>query len=198
MAYQTPVLLLIATLLVSMMSTFAHCMRILPNHKLPANAPSPSPSPSNNEPLVRVRIPGMLQCSLPPAIPPKFPPLVAGVNVGLSCDGGVTIIGNAVTNTSGFFEIVLDSASSVLFSASKSDACRVIPRLPIALCRVWLPKGVLENPVGAVLSITDKLFGNNDNVVSAGNDHTLHAMHGDHLSYTRKSPYDKYNHVVYP
>ncbi|PON40040.1 hypothetical protein TorRG33x02_341370 [Trema orientale] len=191
MAYRTPVPFLIASFIL-FVSSYAH--RILPIHNLPI-----APSPSNNDRLVRVRVPGVLRCSIPPGQPPSRPPLVAGVNVILTCDGGKTAIGDAVTDTSGFFEIVADTWSSVLFGASNTDECRVTPRLVVAACSVFLPAGFLDHPLGSVETITDNLSALVDQVISTGSiDHVINkgksyydpsTVSEDHIVYTGESPY---------
>ncbi|PON40039.1 hypothetical protein TorRG33x02_341360 [Trema orientale] len=181
------------------MSPVAHCFS--PNHNLAANAPSPS----NSNRLARVRIPGVLRCSVPPRNPPRIEPLVAGVNVVLSCDGGKTVIADAVTNTTGFFEVVFDSASSISFGGSNSDKCRIRPRLPIAGCSVSVPTGLVDDPFGAVQKILDKLLGTDNNVVSNGNDGDVVYSTGQSSynqvyngnSYYNPSTSSNDNHVVY-
>ncbi|PON99859.1 hypothetical protein TorRG33x02_042770 [Trema orientale] len=164
------------------MSWVAHS--VLPNHKPPADAPSHS----NNDPLARVRIAGVLRCRVAPRNPPIIEPLVAGVNVVLSCDGGSTVIADTVTNTDGFFEVVVDSASSILFGGSNTSNCKIKPRLPIAGCSVSVPTGVVSDPLGDHQTIIDKLFGNN--VISNANDHVVDTgksyydpstVHDDHV-----------------
>ncbi|PON38213.1 hypothetical protein PanWU01x14_314320 [Parasponia andersonii] len=156
MAYPSPVLLFIASLLIAMNSV-AH--RILPNHNLP------DVTSNNIAPQPAVVIPGVLRCFIPPLSCPQDTPLVAGVNVILSCDGGRTAIANALTHTSGFFQIVVDSSSSILFGASNSNDCRIIPVLPIAGCGVFAPTGVVDDPLGAVKTLTENLFRNDDSQV---------------------------------
>ncbi|PON48553.1 hypothetical protein TorRG33x02_320020 [Trema orientale] len=150
MAYPSPVLLFIASLLIAMNSV-AHAHRILPNHNLPDVT-------SNNAPQPAVLVPGVLRCFIPPLSCPQDTPFVAGVNVILSCDGGRTAIANA---------IVVDSSSSILFGASNTNSndCRIIPVLPIAGCGVFAPTGVVDDPLGAVKTLTEKLFRNDDSQV---------------------------------
>ncbi|PON80659.1 hypothetical protein PanWU01x14_002150 [Parasponia andersonii] len=185
MAYPSPVIWFIASLLIAMTSV-GH--RIFPNHNLPDVT-------SNNDRQPEVLIPGVLRCFVPPVNCPGFPNLVAGVSVALTCGGGKTVIAEAVTNTSGFFQIVVDSSRSILFDASNTNACRVTAKLPIASCAVFLHTGVLENPLGPVQTITDELFGNADGQetrpCTVSSDNGQSKAHDDHVLSTGRSSHDQ-------
>ncbi|PON89785.1 hypothetical protein TorRG33x02_144650 [Trema orientale] len=150
MAYPSPVLLFIAPLLVAMSSV---ALRILPNHNLPDVT-------NNNVRQPAVKIPGVVKCFVPPLNCPGTPNPVPGVNVNviLTCNEDRTVIADAVTDTSGFFQFIVDSSSTILSGASNTAYCTAGLRIPIAGCGVFLPKGVLDDPLGAVKTITDELF----------------------------------------
>ncbi|PON89783.1 hypothetical protein TorRG33x02_144630 [Trema orientale] len=200
MAYQTQVLLAIASLLIAMSSV---APRILPNLNLPDVT-------NNNNGQPGVRIPGVLKCTRPVNCP-GTPNLVAGVkvNVILTCDGRRTYVTNAVTDPSGFFQIVLDSSSSILFGASNTNECRVTARLPVIACVVFLPTGILDGPLVPVQTITDELLGNaigqdvttrpctvnpNNDQSKVRDDHVLST--GDQSSYDQSTLYDDH-HIAY-
>ncbi|PON89784.1 hypothetical protein TorRG33x02_144640 [Trema orientale] len=189
MAYPSPVLLFIAPLLVAMSSV---ALRILPNHNLPDVT-------NNNVRQPAVKIPGVVKCFVPPLNCPGTPNPVPGVNVNviLTCNEDRTVIADAVTDTSGFFQFVVDSSSTILSGASNTADCKAALRIPIAGCGVFLAKGVLDDPLGAVKSITDKLFDNDVGQpvstaaicsVNSGSDQLT--VHDDHVVSSGQSSYD--------
>ncbi|XP_059669542.1 uncharacterized protein LOC132314737 [Cornus florida] len=89
-------------------------------------------------------------------------PGVAGAVLTLSCNGSQTNLGQAVTNTTGFFNVVLNAVDGLLFDPS---ACSVNVNLPLLNCYVSPPTGTLRSAVN-LLNILPSTVGQVATLVS--------------------------------
>ncbi|KAJ7972037.1 Pollen Ole e 1 allergen and extensin family protein [Quillaja saponaria] len=115
--------------------------------------------------IAEVEVFGHLHCSNNGKFVNTNTPVLAGVNVTLVSNGGTTILGQALTDTYGFFEVVLDIVDGVLFEPSISE---IRVRLPVANCALLPPTGnlksaislvgVVQSDVGAVAQFTTGSF----------------------------------------
>lgn len=129
MAYRS-VLLLSISLAIFCMSTMANC-------SLLDNVVDPNII-SDTTGIESVTIFGTAQCPFPPpVIRPNEASLPAGINVALTCDGGRTVISDAVTDTTGFFKITLNTLQSSIFHPNQcSRDCRIAVSSTFAGCGV--------------------------------------------------------------
>ncbi|KAL7197600.1 hypothetical protein ACSBR2_020189 [Camellia fascicularis] len=75
-------------------------------------------------------------------------PGIAGVNVTLSCDGGRTILAQAITTRGGSVKLALSVPGVPLLGQSLQ--CFVYVKLPVAACNVFPPTGILRSPLTVV------------------------------------------------
>lgn len=116
-----------------------------------------------------VRVSGILECPFPTPLRNEQS-LPAGINVALTCDGGRTVISNAVTDTKGFFDITLDTLQSSILHPNQCDKCRItVRRNSIASCGVFLGhRGAILAPINCRDVVVEQLHGDekrHDNVV---------------------------------
>lgn len=105
----------------------------------------------NGIPISAVSVAGIVTCTLPGTLP-TGPPIV-GVNVTISCDGGLTTLGQGVTNSLGIFQIVVRILNTPLLT--NPTTCKAFIKLPPLLdCTVFPPNTTLQSPlsVGGVVS----------------------------------------------
>ncbi|KAJ7972028.1 Pollen Ole e 1 allergen and extensin family protein [Quillaja saponaria] len=119
----------------------------------------------NETTIAQVVIPGRAFCSINGNPVNSNTPGLAGVNVQLVCNGATTLT-QVLTDSQGFFRIVLNTLDGILFDPSK---CVIRIRLPIASCSVLAPTsgnlqsvitlaGVVQSVLGAVANFTSGLF----------------------------------------
>ncbi|CAL5431161.1 unnamed protein product [Camellia sinensis] len=72
-------------------------------------------------------------------------PGIAGVNVTLSCNGGQTILAQAITTRGGLVRLILSAPVVPPFGLSQQ--CMAYVKLPIANCHVFPLTGILRYPL---------------------------------------------------
>ncbi|PON89781.1 hypothetical protein TorRG33x02_144610 [Trema orientale] len=105
--------------------------------------------------LYRIRILGLLKCSSNSEI---CPPL-AGAKVIFSCDGGKIALADTMTETDGFYEIVVDIEKSINPHNLSDNDCRIVVGLPVARCEVFPSAGTLEAPLSPRGTYPDEFLG---------------------------------------
>ncbi|EOA39158.1 hypothetical protein CARUB_v10012106mg [Capsella rubella] len=88
--------------------------------------------------ITRIIIEGVVYCS--PVGDPRAP-AISNATVYLTCAGSTTSLGQAVTNTTGAFTIVLNILNNALFDPS---FCGLGVNLPAGNCNLVVPDGVLS------------------------------------------------------
>lgn len=110
----------------------------------------------------QIKIEGLVTCSAT-GNPSAAGSLVgaAGVAVSGECNGVSGTIGQAVTNTTGFFSILITAVDGILFVPGQGLPCYVVIRLPVTgtNCKVFLPTGVLRAPVSLIGTVQGLLGG---------------------------------------
>lgn len=101
--------------------------------------------------ITNITITGLLVCSETGNVDPSCSSCsgVPGALVQLSCMGGQTTLGQALTNLTGFYKIALGTVDSLLFDASD---CKVVIPLPVVgtSCALLPPTGNLQTTVTLV------------------------------------------------
>ncbi|PON31540.1 Pollen Ole e 1 allergen and extensin family protein [Parasponia andersonii] len=104
--------------------------------------------------LARLEAIGHLTCSIPSPLPQAQP--LTKVKVTLTCNGGRSALGEALTNTNGFFQVIISVIDSVLLDTSN---CAAYAKLRPGLnCTLFPPTGTLRSAVN-VLGIVDSVSG---------------------------------------
>ncbi|EXC35183.1 hypothetical protein L484_022736 [Morus notabilis] len=110
--------------------------------------------------ISRVRVTGVLSCPFPPVVRNELS-LPAGLNVALTCGEKRTVISDAVTDTSGFFEITLNTVQTSLLHPDQCDNCRIAVRGTSASACIVYPgrRGALLAPINCHDTIVETLHG---------------------------------------
>ncbi|XP_073152270.1 uncharacterized protein [Henckelia pumila] len=114
-----------------------------------------------------VRVRGLLVCSANGNLTPQCTTCrgLAGVNVNITCNGATTRITQVVTDSSGFFNAVLNFVDGLVFDTNSSP-CFVTVKLPIAKCVLLPPTGILRAPVTFLGTVVESVIGLVAEVVS--------------------------------
>ncbi|KAL7197596.1 hypothetical protein ACSBR2_020185 [Camellia fascicularis] len=91
-----------------------------------------------------VSVAGRVVCTVPGTNCTTCPG-IAGVNVTLSCDGGRTILAQAITTRGGSVNLALSVPGVPLFGQLLQ--CFVYVKLPVAACNVFPRTGTLRSPL---------------------------------------------------
>ncbi|KAJ0078372.1 hypothetical protein Patl1_36931 [Pistacia atlantica] len=108
----------------------------------------------NGKDVVEATIRGRLTCTAPGTKPLPNSPGIAGVNVVLMCNGDQTSLGQALTDATGFFTVVLKSTDGIIYDPS---LCLLKVKLPLAECKVFPPTGTLY-AVPALIGVVESLL----------------------------------------
>ncbi|PON82429.1 Pollen Ole e 1 allergen and extensin family protein [Trema orientale] len=142
------ILMQIALLLITTTSV-AHCFL----------ADNPLDDPAYRHQILKIRILGRLECSVPPDRPPRNPLILGLTNVILNCTSRSSVL-DAVSDVNGLFTAVLDTAKAVLFNpVANPEECRLVVRLPMARCAAYPPTGTLEAPLSLQGIVSNALLG---------------------------------------
>ncbi|PON46619.1 Pollen Ole e 1 allergen and extensin family protein [Parasponia andersonii] len=140
-------LMQIALLLITT-TTVAHCFL----------ADNPFDDPAHHQ-ILKIRILGRLECSVPPDRPPRNPLILGLTNVILNCTSRSSVL-DAVSDINGLFTAALDTAKAVLFNpVANPEECRLVVRLPLARCAAYPPTGTLEAPLRLQGIVSNALLG---------------------------------------
>lgn len=135
MAYQSMLLL---ALLFLTTTSLAHCYII------------------NGTTIAAVQITGTVFCTVSGnPLPGVSSPGIAGINVGVRCNGGTTDIAQALTNSAWFFSVALNLLDGLLFDPSH---CVVYIKLPVAGCALLPPTGSLQ-AVPVLIGVVQSVVG---------------------------------------
>ncbi|EXC10462.1 hypothetical protein L484_008629 [Morus notabilis] len=151
MAYRSVLLLSISLAII--------CMSIMVNCSLLDNVVDPKII-SDTTGIESVTIFGTAQCPFPPLARPNEASLPEGINVALTCDGGRTLISNALTDTTGFFKITLNTLQSSIFHPNQCSDCRIAVSSNFAGCGVFPGRrGSLLAPINCRDVVVQQLRG---------------------------------------
>ncbi|KAF7846952.1 hypothetical protein BT93_L3543 [Corymbia citriodora subsp. variegata] len=103
--------------------------------------------------VVQVNVAGLLSCVVPGTLPTLTSPPLSGVTVVFTCNGGTIILGQAVTNTTGFVSAVFKLVDSVVFDSS--TCVGTINLSNAASCSLFPPTGT----VGTTLTLLSAVQG---------------------------------------
>ncbi|KAI6673636.1 hypothetical protein NL676_001542 [Syzygium grande] len=92
--------------------------------------------------FTKVNVQGLLSCVVPGTLPTLSGPPLRGVSVNITCNGGTTTLGQAVTNTAGFFNATFDILEDLLFDSS--TCVGTVNLSSITRCSVFPPTGILR------------------------------------------------------
>ncbi|KFK44532.1 hypothetical protein AALP_AA1G268800 [Arabis alpina] len=113
-----------------------------------------------------ISIRGVLHCTLNANL--NAPP-VSAQTVFIKCAGSSTNLGQAVTDITGAYTVVIRVVDTLVFDAS---SCRVVVVLPVATCAVFPPDGVLTASISLV-SVLQNSVGNIANFITNQFVHSL-------------------------
>ncbi|KAF8007115.1 hypothetical protein BT93_K1194 [Corymbia citriodora subsp. variegata] len=98
--------------------------------------------------VAQVSVAGLLSCAVPGTLPALTSAPLSGVTVVFTCNGGTIVLGQAVTNTTGFLDAVLDLADGLIFDSS--TCVGTIDLLSIVSCNLFPPTGILRTSLALV------------------------------------------------
>ena len=130
-------------------------------HGLSFHGPLSSPScfhnlSINGTNIAEIIVLGRVFCSLTGNHLPNIEASgLAGVNVALVCNGAQGSLGEALTNATGFYNIVLKTVDGITFDKS---LCSIAVKLPVGNCTLLPPTGTLTATI-TLVSIVQTALG---------------------------------------